>query len=76
MNEEGDRYGVCLQKLLTSRLLSGQTETNASSGTRGTQNMDDEMPEMDIEPISVGEDVPAVLGDAPSQRTGGCSTHF
>ena len=60
MNEEGDRYGVCLQKLLTSRLLSGQTETKSRPlAQEELQNMDDEMPEMDIEPISVGEDVPA-----------------
>jgi hypothetical protein len=59
MNEEGDRYGVCLQKLLTSRLLSGQTETKSRPlAQEELQNMDDEMPEMDIEPISMGEDVP------------------
>ena len=57
---EGNRYGVRLQKLVTSRLLSGQTEARSRPLPREEpQEMDDEMPEMDIEPMSMGEDVPA-----------------
>ena len=57
---EGDRYGAPLQKLVTSRLLSGQTETRSRPLPREEPpEMDDEMPEMDIEPMSMGEDVPA-----------------
>ena len=60
MNEEGDRYGACLQNLLTCRLLSGQSEPKSRPRTQEEpQDMDDEMPEMDIEPMSMGEDVPA-----------------
>lgn len=59
MDEEGDRYGACLQKLLTSCFLSGQVETKSRPlAQEEPQDMNDEMPEMDIEPMSMGEDVP------------------